>query len=129
MMHWQKVGSDGWFHFNRDPNGSQIVELAIGCKAEVRKIVATDPLYAQHILKVVMGINEAKDVQVDPGGPFDDDSIIAYYLLNKKHRKYDLRATGEAVSHLVGPSHRQRWIRYDTFTYPHGRRIDVFGQI
>lgn len=102
--YWQKVGADGWFHFYRDPTGPKAVQLAIDAMAQVRQIVNIKPLYNQQDLKVVMGINEVKNVQLDPGGPIDDDSIIAYLLLKERYKQYDLRATQNAVLNLVDKS-------------------------
>ena len=125
--HWQKVGSDGWFHFCRDPNGPRTVQLAIDAMNEVRRIAATDPFYIQQVLKVVMGINEAKNVQLDPGGPFDDDSIIAYLLLKEKYKQYDLRATQDAILNLVDKGRQHQRSQYENLTYPDGRRIKIYG--
>jgi len=124
--HWQKIGSDGWFHFYSDPSSSPTVQLAINCMAQVRRIAATNPVYTQHVLKVAMGINKAKNVQLDVGGPFDDDSIIAYRLLDKKYKQYDLRATKDAVLSLVKKANRHRWAAYNILSY-FGRSIDVHG--
>lgn len=123
---WQRIGSDGWFHFYKDPSSSKVVDLAINSLTLVRRIPARNPLYAQHVLKVVMGINEARNVRLDSGGPFDDDSIIAYYLLDKKYNQYDLRATKRAVLNLVKKAKQYQWSAYNTLPY-FGTNIGVYG--
>jgi len=125
--HWQKVGSDGWFHFYHDPSGPKVVQLAIDAMTQVRRIVASNLLYYQQDLKVVMGINETNNVQLDPGGPFDDDSIIAYLLLKEKYKQYDLRATQGAVLNLVDQSQQHQWLQYDDLPYFDGRKIKIYG--
>ncbi|MGD0028758.1 MAG: hypothetical protein ABSC91_07445 [Candidatus Bathyarchaeia archaeon] len=125
--HWQKVGSDGWFHFYKDPNGNKAVDLAIDCANHVRGIAESYRQQLHQDLKVVMGINTAQDVRLDPGGPFDDDSIIAYYLVKERFERYDTRATNDAVANLVDSSQRASWISCGKLDYPDGRQIDVYG--
>lgn len=124
--HRQKIGSDGWFHFYKDPASSGVVQLAINSMALVRRIATTNPYYTHHVLKVAMGINEARNVQLDSGGPFDDDSTVAYYLLGKKYKQYDLRATKDAVLNLVEKAKQSQWSAYNTLPY-FGKNIDVYG--
>lgn len=122
------IGSDGWFHFYQDPNSSQVVKLAIDCMACVRRIASTSSFFKERQIKVVMGINETKNVQLVSGGPLDDDSIIAHYLLRKEYKQYDIRSTEEAVSHLIVPPQQQNeWSPYHSLIYDDGRTIRVYG--
>ncbi len=125
--HWQKVGSDGWFHFYHEPSSSQVVRMAIDCMTQVQRFAVTDSMYIKHHLKVVMGMNEAEKVEVDPGGPLDNDSIIAYYLCGKEYKKYDFRATENAVLHLVDQKQQQQWQHFSTLKLADKREISVYG--
>lgn len=127
--HRRKVGEDGWFHFYRSPNERVVVQLAIDSMADVQRVATNDPLYKNHELKVVMGINKAENVEIGSGGPYDDDSIIAYYLLRERYKQYDIRATEDAVSNLVARAQRHHWLSYDTLSYFGRRRMNVYGHV
>ena len=127
--YWQKVGSDGWFHFYDDRSSSTVVPFAIRSMAEIRKVASYCATHGNMKLHVVMGLNAAKNVQLDPlgGGPLDDDSIISLRLLKVQFSQYDIRATREAVSNLVEPIDRRDWTSYNSFMYPFNRQIEVYG--
>jgi hypothetical protein len=127
--YWQKVGSDGWFHFYDDQASSAVVPFAIRTMVEIRKLASYCASSGYLKLQVVMGLNVAENVQLDPlgGGPLDNDSIISWRLTNVQFSQYDIRATKEAVSNLVEPADRINWIRYGSFVFPINRQIEVLG--
>jgi hypothetical protein len=125
----QKIGSDGWFHFYKDPASSQIINLALDCSVEINKLsIKLLQRWGQN-LQVVMGVNAAQNVQLDPmgGGPLDDDSIMSIRLLKEEFKQYDVRATEKAVLELVDSPSRNSWTRYGNLSYPDGRNIVVYG--
>jgi len=123
----KKIGADGWYFFSADPNGSEVTRLAINCWTLLQRKAAYDPIYGEHEFKMGMGINQADNVVLKEGDPFDDDSIIAYLLVKDRYMQYDIRATDQAVTTLIGSSNAAQWVLYANLSYYNGRIVNIYG--
>jgi bis(5'-nucleosidyl)-tetraphosphatase len=123
----KKIGADGWYFFCADPNGSEVTRLAIDCWTLLQRKAAYDPIYGEHEFKVGMGINQADNVVLKEGDPFDEDSIIAYLLVKERYMQYDIRATDRAVTTLIGSANAAQWLLYTNLLYYDGRTVNIYG--
>gem|GEM_PF-3706461 len=122
-----KVGADGWYHFSNSPNHpSLIVGFAERAQLEVSNLSASSNIYASSSLKVAMGINMVSSCSISAGGPYDDDSIIAYELTNAKYQQYDTRAVDSVINQLA-PAARVVFTQFSQLYY-HGRTFQVYGR-
>lgn len=120
----QKVTPDGWYHFFSTSSSQTAVDFGILAQEKLQ-ILAAKPRYEKDQLKVVMGLNLVQSCRIGPGGPYDDDSIIAFELINR-FRKYNLRATDKTVANITDQS-RSDWIEFDTYSHDNGRRFKICG--
>lgn len=125
--HRQKVGADCWFHFYKEPKGCAAVHLAIDSSIKLERLAQTYRQLYKEDVRVAMGINTVRDLRLDVSGPYDEDSIIAYYLTRQQIVQYHKRATRDAVDNLVDAPKRPCWKRCGTFAYCDGRQIEIYG--
>jgi hypothetical protein len=124
--HEKKVGADGWYHFFGNDRGSNAVELGISVQNEIRAVLNRD-FYSNTDLHLAMGANEVASCELDRGGPYDLDSIVAYKLITtKQFWKYDLRATQQIVSNRVDSTDARVWESMGSFSF-NGVPLSVYG--
>jgi hypothetical protein len=122
-----KVGADGWYHFSNSPNPSLSVEFAERAQLQVSNLPASSNVYDSSSLKVAMGINMVSSCRISAGGPYDDDSIIAYELTGGRYQQYDTRAVDLVINQLA-PAARVAFTQFSQLDYADGRTFQVYGR-
>lgn len=115
-----QVGADGWYHFfsYRIPsyNPEDFMENA---QMGIRRLNTTGYFNSLNIkIDLAMGAHEVKNCAVGPGGPYDDDSIIAYELIEQLKINYMERITEQVKNNRMWPFTRS-WSFY--------QRISLIG--
>ena len=101
----RQVGADGWYHFfsYRIPsyNPEDFMENA---QLEIQRLNTTGYFSTLNIkIDLAMGAHEVKNCAIGPGGPYDDDSIIAYELTHRLRINYMERITEQVKNNRTWP--------------------------
>lgn len=89
-------------------------------QTEISNLAHSSILFLNSNLKVAMGVNRGSDCRVSAGGPYDDDSIIAYKLTGEKFKRYNLRTVDsvyDQLDHLL----QNEFKKLSQLYYPNGR--------
>ena len=130
----QKVGADGWFHFFDSTGASHVIPFTHSTMESIGELSRDLDSKHNEALTVVIGLNETSKLHLDPGGPFDDDSIQAYYLTHKNKNideRYNVRGTEKIINNTIANLHSNEtahWTRIGTSEKVGGGGvINVYG--
>lgn len=120
-----RVGADGWYHFYR--SSSAPLDLAVSTQIELENMIRSKSLYNPAELKIVMGAHTVDSCHISEGGPYDDDSMIAYLLTTSRFKMYNIRATKNIITTGVTRDNLTNWTKFDKLDYDSGSVFELYG--